>query len=266
MTRPHVFRFTDARRTILEHLTSYRYLRTSQFHALLGAPRTISPRAVRRLLRDFHAHGYLRRRMVTVPRGGAGVPFYEHVYWLSPAGLRLAADQDLVDSELPEPAVTSRNLAHDLAISDFHEALRRFAEAHGYELFWLQHGLKRGVNPDALFALTSPAAPTDANTAYYFLEVEHAGEGNYREGRSVLLRRLSRYSTYQGSAECRGDWAWFEEFRVLIVVRTEARRRNLLVKLSGSLPLLMFWIGVEGAEVTPTAFETPGESDGSWLD
>jgi len=117
------------------------------------------------------------------------------------------------------------------------------------------------VNPDALFALTDPQRPEHASTSYYFLEVERSREAGYRDGRSILLHRLQRYAEYQGSPACRDDWEWFDEFRVVIVVATEARRGNLLARLSAELPLPMFWIGVEGADLMTPVFRAPGDGE-----
>lgn len=251
------FRLTEERKTILECLVRYRYLRTGHFYELHGASQKVSDRAVRRLLHDFREHGYVSRRVVVSDVGRGSLPRYENVYWLSPAGVRLARDCGFCDEEFPGTARTSfRTLEHDVAITDVHLAVERFSRVHGWPLHWQQHGLKRGVNPDALFALTDPRRPGDANTSYYFLEVERSGEGGYRDGRSVLLRRLHRYVDYQGSTACRQDWEWFDEFRVLIVVASEARRKNLLARLSAELPSPMFWVAVEGSDLTAPVFRT----------
>lgn len=239
-------------------MARYRHLRTSHFYELFGAGRDVSERAVRRLLHDFRQHGFIRRRVVVSDVGGGELPDYENVYWLSPAGVRLARDCGFCDDDFPAASRTSpRTLEHDVAITDFHFGVEQFSRAHGWLLHWQQHGLRRGVNPDALFALTDPGRPGDANTSYYFLEIERSGEGGYRDGRSVLLRRLHRYADYQGSAACLRDWTWFDGFRVVIVVASEARRRNLLARLSTELSLPMFWIGVEGADFAGAAFRTP---------
>jgi hypothetical protein len=244
------FRLTDERRQVLDVLQRYRYLTTSRIGELRYSRGDVSDRAVRRLLKDFHDHGYLSRQPFTrTLQVGARAP--EFVYSLSRAGLGLAEACGFCEDE-QRPARSTRNLEHDLAISDFHYALESSSRKAHHELFWLQHGVKRGVNPDALFALTNPAAARDVGTAYFFLEVEHSGEGSYEQGRSVLLRRLHHYAHYQGSDECRQDWEWFDEFRVVVLVRTEARRKRLLVRLARELPFSMFLVGVEegGAEVS----------------
>jgi hypothetical protein len=255
--RRNGFRLTAERKAILERLTRYRYLRTSHFYALAGAGSTVSTRAVRRLLHDFWDHGYLHRRIVVAEASRDPVPRYEHVYWLSPSGVGLARDCGYCDDAFPTSLRSHRTLAHDAAITDIHLAVERFCRGQGWRLHWQQHGLKRTLNPDALFALTDPRRPADANTSYYFLEIERSREAGYREGRSVLLRRLERYAGYQGSAACRRDWEWFDEFRVVVVVASERRRENLLARLSAELPLPMFCVAVEGSDLAGPAFRTP---------
>ncbi len=132
MRRPRkkAFRLTGERKTLLEHLVRYRYLRTSHFYDLLGAGPEISDRAVRRQLRDFWTHGHLRRRVVVSDLTCEPLPRYEHVYWLSKAGVLLARDCGICDEEFSGAARTSpRALAHDVGITDFHLRVERFARA-----------------------------------------------------------------------------------------------------------------------------------------
>lgn len=261
-TRRKGFRLTTERKAVLERLVRYRFLRTSHFYEFCGAGRSVSERAVRRLLHDLLAHGFLRRRVVMSEVARDPFPRYENVYWLSRAGVVLARECGLCDEDVPAASGASLvMLQHDVAISDFHIGVERFCRERGWLLHWRQHGLRRGVNPDALFALTDPSRPAEENTSYYFLEVERSGEGGYREGRSVLLRRLDGYADYQGSEACRSDWEWFEEFRVVIVVASEVRRRNLLARLSEEFPLPIFWVAVAGSDVTGPAFWTPADEE-----
>lgn len=268
--RVNVFRLTDQRRRILRDLVRYRYLRTTHFYHLLSAGAAVSTRSVRRLLHDFRAHGFLGRRVVVAEPSGHLLPHYEQVYWLSPSGVALARACELCDDDFPLAHRRSQQmLAHEAALTDVHLAVERFCRVHARRLYWQQHRLKRGVNPDALFALTDPSRPNDDSTAYYFLELERWREAGHRHGRSALLRRLHRYATYQGSSECRRDWKWFDEFRVILLLATERRRANLLGRLSAELPLPMFWLAVEGADLTGAAFRSPGGDTGraySFLD
>lgn len=258
------FRLTNERKIVLDWLLRYRYLRTSHFYELSGVGQRVSDRAVRRLLHDFSGRGFIRRRAVVANLPREPAPRYENVYWLSPAGARLARDCELCGDDLPDPPRPSpRTIAHDVAITDVHFGVDRFCRESRWLLYWQQHALRHGVNPDALFALTDPEKDQDANTTYYFLEVERSWEGGYREGRSVLLRRLYQYAEYGGSTACKEDWAWFSEFRVVIIVATEARRRHLLARLSMELPLPMFWVAVQGQDLAGPVFQSPGEGDRS---
>jgi hypothetical protein len=224
--RVRVFRLTDQRRRILRDLVRYRYLRTTHFYNLLSAGAAVSTRAVRRLLHDLHAHGFLGRRVVVAEPSGHVLPHYEHVYWLLPSGVALAGACGFCDDDFPlAHARSQRTLTHDAAVRDVHLAVEQSCGDHGRELYWQQHRLKRGVNPDALFALTDPSRSSDDSTAYYFLELERWREAGHRHGRSALVLRLHRYANYQGSSECRRDWQRFDEFRVN---RTGIFRERLL--------------------------------------
>lgn len=252
------FRLTAARTAILERLVRYRYLRTRHFYQFADAGRTITERAVRRVLHDFWAHGYLRRQVVIAETGRGTLPQYEYAYWLAPAGVQLARERGLCGDDFAATLGDSlRTLTHDVAITDVHLSIERFSRTHNWPLYWQQHGLRRGVNPDALFALTDPGGPGEANTSYYFLELERSREAGYQDGSSALMRRLHLYAEYQASDVCRNDWEWFSEFRVVVVVATEARRRNLLARLAQELPLPMFWLAVEGSDFSAAAFRTP---------
>lgn len=257
--RRDAFRLTDQRRRVLRDLVRYRYLRTTHFYQLLKAGDDVSSRAVRRLLHDFHAHGFLGRRVVVADASGGRVPHFEQLHWLSSQGVALAQACGLCDDDFPlTHGRAQQTLAHEAALTDVHFAVERFCQLHARELFWQQHWLKRGVNPDALFALTDPARPASDSTAYYFLELERWREAGHRHGRSALLRRLHRYASYQGSSECRRDWEWFDEFRVILLLATERRRANLLARLAIDLPSPMFWLAVEGADLSGSAFRSPG--------
>jgi hypothetical protein len=255
------FRLTTERKTLLKHLVRYRYLRTSHLYTLLGVGTKCTDRAVRRLLHDFWAHGFVGRRIVVAEPGLELTPRYEQVYWLAPSGVALARACGFCDDDFPAIRVrTTRTLAHDAAITDVHLAVERGCREHHGDLFWLQHRLKRGVNPDALFAITDNRLANDENTAYYFLEIERWREAGHQQGRSALLRRLHRYASYHGSDECQADWNWFDEFRVILLVPTERRRDNLVEKLSGDLALPIFWLGVEGSDITKHVFRSPADS------
>jgi hypothetical protein len=253
------FRFTDERRQLVDRFVQFRYLSTSHLYSLYQAGTDVTERGVRRLVHDFWAHGYLHRRVASAAANRPR-PASEFVFWLSKKGVALAEDAGASSQSLPDPRPgIARTLDHELAITEFHLAAERAVEPAGIKLHWEQYGLRRGVNPDAMFAVTDPAKPEHESTAYCFLEVERSRLGGYAGGRSVLLRRLKRYAAYQGTEECRADWRWFDEFRVVIVVTSEARRRNLLALLAKELPLPMFWITVDGCDLSQPAFLSPSD-------
>ncbi len=253
----NMFRMTEERMQLIGFFVSFRYLRMRHLYLLYRAKSLVTDRAVRRLVRDFWAHGYLHRR-IAPSSSPKPLPVGEFAYWLSAKGTAIAEDSGIAASVLPVPRrAVARTLEHELTITDFHLRAEQFTSSQGLTLHWEQYGLRRGVNPDAFFAVTDPSRPRDEGTSYGFLEIERSRLGGYVDGRSVLLRRLRRYAEYQGSAGCKVDWKWFDEFRVVVVVTSEARRRNLLALLADELPLPIFWVSVDGADLGATPFMSP---------
>ena len=126
---------------------------------------------------------------------------------------------------------SQRTLDHELEISMLHFALNGLCKRKHLSLYWQQDDLKCTVNPDAMFAITNPALPDGKNTFYYFLEIERAKMGNYKDGEPSIMRKLGRYYEYYDSTDCKKEWGSFEHFRVVVVQRTEDRRNNLLQEL-----------------------------------
>ena len=251
------FRMTNQRKEILKLLCRYSYLRTSHFYDLLSSQNNGSRRAVRRLLHDLWQRRYLKRKPIVDYKTTIPFPRYENIYWLSHSGLLLARDCGFGEEGRTTPEKSPHTLEHEAAISEFHLALERIAKLNQLELYWQQHDLKRTVNPDALFALTDARRPENESTFYYFLEVEKSREGNYRDGDSALMRKLERYFAYQGSSDCRRDWTWFDEFRVVILVTNEVRQRRLLERLAPRFPSRMFWVASERMDLAERIFRTP---------
>jgi hypothetical protein len=264
--RQAFFRLTKQRKSILDLLCRYTYLRTSHFYALTRADRDGAQRAMRRLLHDFWKRGYLVRRVVVDYDAPGPFPRYENVYSLSSSGVELLRNSGGLDySLICTPEKSPHSLEHDIWITEFHLAVERFCDLNGWTAYWQQYNLKRTVNPDALFALTDPRRPEDESTSYYFLEMERSRQGSYLDGRSGLLRKLERYAEYYGTERCLRDWEWFDEFRVVIVVANETRRTNLLLQLSEFLPDPAFWVLVQGSDLSGDCFLTPGETRGHSL-
>jgi hypothetical protein len=153
-------------------------------------------------------------------RGAA--PF---AYGLSDSGVTQAfQDGFATDSTKTFKGHSSHTIEHELMISKFHLELAKLAESKQWDLRWRQANLKRTVHPDALFAI---------NGRYFFLEMERAKLGNYRDGEPQILRKLRSYWEYYDSTGCEKDFG-FRKFRVATVMRTPDRATNLGQLLRGS--------------------------------
>lgn len=158
---------------------------------------------------------------------------------------------------------SQRTLDHELEISFFHIALKKFAAKNGLKLYWQQSDLKHTVSPDAMFALTDPAKPEGKNTLYYFLEIERAKIGHYIKGEPSITRKLAKYHEYYGTDLCQKEWLDFRQYRVIVVQRTAERMKNLLKELNGSLNHRMFWLTTEEAykrDIGEPIFHTPKDA------
>jgi hypothetical protein len=140
---------------------------------------------------------------------------------------------------------SQRTLDHELEISFFHIALKKFCEKNKLKLHWEQSDLKCTVSPDAMFAITDPAKPEGKNTLFYFLEMERAKIGHYRDGEPSIMRKLGKYYEYYGTDKCEKEWTDFRQFRVIVIQRTHERRENLLKQLNKEYNHRMFWLTTE---------------------
>lgn len=169
------------------------------------------------------------------------LPYFEldtearsYVYGLSDKGVKLFGGKTFDEH-------SERTLDHELEISFFHIALKQMSGRNGLTLYWQQSELKRGIHPDALFALTNAKG-----TFYFFLEIEKSKIGNIKNGEPSIIRKLARYAGYYDSDQGQKDWN-FRKFRVIIVQRTDARRQNLLKALQEKFSHRMFWLATEPA-------------------
>jgi hypothetical protein len=177
-----------------------------------------------------------------------GAPY---VYGLSDAGVRLCGGKTFDDH-------SARTLDHELDISHFHIRLQELCEAEGITLRWRQVDLKHGVNPDAYFSISRAGK---AN--HFFLEVERAKIGNYRNGEPSIIRKFKHYYEYYNTPECETAWG-FRTFRVVTLLSTVEKRDNLLRAMHDELCHRMFWLGTING---PTAeFLTPKGDSFSFLD
>ena len=240
------FKFTASRHDILSLLVRYSNLTTNDFYRLLSPP---SPdkqhsheRDTRRTLLDFTEKGFLvRRRWFDDERNDTPFPVAVSVYGLSKEGLRLAREKGIANGTGKHAEDSSRrneSVGHELEITRFHIAIDSLPR----KVLWRQTDLRRQINPDALFAI----ARSDGESAYYyFLEIEKSRQGHYEDGESGLMKKLGRYYEYQGSDECRRDWKHFDRFRVVVVLKNERRRLNLLKALSDRYKTRTFWVTTE---------------------
>jgi len=155
---------------------------------------------------------------------------------------------------------SQRTLDHELEISFFHAALEKFCLKHKLKLYWQQSDLKCTVSPDAMFGITDPQKPNGKNTLYYFLEMERAKIGHYRDGEPSIMRKLGKYYAYYGTDACEKEWQDFRQFRVVVVQRTHERRENLLKELNKQFNHRMFWLTTERGykdDIAGGIFRTP---------
>jgi hypothetical protein len=246
------------KRGLLGLLAEFFCLRTNDAAELLRG-RTPTPsdtRSVRRTLAILHRDGFVYR----IPHFEAGRDRggMTYVHGLSDRGVRHAVQDGYATpatKTLDEHSL--RTLDHELELSSFHIALHRLCVSRNIRYAWRQTGLKRTVHPDALFHVADPANPGKAFC--YFLEIERAKLGNYRNGEPQILRKLRKYYGYFNSTDCEKEWG-FRQYRVIVVQRSDARRDGLLMALQKSCNHRMFWLTTETAyrkDIGSSIFKTP---------
>jgi hypothetical protein len=234
-------RLTYNRKTILRLLAEHPYLTTKQFYGLLkdhirfrGTYESYE-RNIRAILRNATKAGYVKRDyLAPVPPADDPLrleyrPDRPFCYRLTGKGKAIVGIPGRRNVE-KSPA----SLAHEAEITAYHIALESFITDDA--LFWKQSDIKRTMNPDALFAIKK-----DGHGYWFFLEVEKSRQGNQRGGKSGLERKCERYDKYRGSAECRKDYHYFSDFRLVIVFANAERQTNFLAKTSMSLPYRWIW-------------------------
>lgn len=144
-------------------------------------------------------------------------------YGLSDSGVARALQEGFAtDSTKTIKGHRPSRIEHEIMISRFHLELARSCDEKGWDVRWRQRDLQHGVYPDALFSV---------NGAYFFLEIERAKLGDYRDGEPQILRKLRTYRDYHGSAACEREFG-FRRFGVVTVMRTSARAANLLARVA----------------------------------
>lgn len=246
------------KRRALELFAEFFCLRTNDAAELMRnrAITESAARSVRRTLSILHRDGFLYR----LPHFDSGHErgSATYVYGLSARGVDHALRNGYSTSAtktLDEHSV--RTLDHELEITSFHVAIHRLCAAKGLRYQWRQKDLKHMVHPDALFFVADPASPGKAFC--YFLEIERAKLGNYRNGEPQILRKLRKYYEYFNSTDCEKEWG-FRQYRVIVVQKSDARREGLLKALEGPCSHRMFWLTTEGAyreDIGAAIFKTP---------
>jgi Fe2+ or Zn2+ uptake regulation protein len=176
-----------------------------------------------------------------------------HAYGLTDRGVKEYGGKTFDDH-------AERTLDHELAISYFHMLVKGFCQQCGWILHWQQADLKtKTVHPDAYFGITDSKKPEDRNTHHFFLEVERSKVGNYRDGEPSIIRKLEKYYDLFDTPQCEKDWG-IRQFRVIVLQRTDERRRNLCIALQERCGHAMFWITTESlsrANIGGEIFLTP---------
>jgi len=177
------------------------------------------------------------------------LPTRSYVYGLSDRGARKFGGKTFDEH-------SERTLGHELEISAFHIALIRAYP--NLRITWRQSNIKRGISPDAYFAMIDPSLPDGKNTFHFFLEIERAKIGNIKNGDPSIVRKLAHYYDYYDSNECQKAWG-FRTFRVVTVVKNADKQYNLCARLS-EYRHRMFWITTEPLvkeKIKGEIFKTP---------
>jgi len=171
----------------------------------------------------------------------SGLPTLVYAYYLNDSGAAMLEHPRAAFA--PESKIIPR---HEIEITQFHIHLKKWCEKQGLKLHWHQPKIdhKKHINPDAYFGIEDPSKPEGKNVYHYFLEMERAKLGNYRDGDPSIVRKLEKYHRFYDSADCEKEWG-FRKFRIITVVRNGEKQYNLCERLSGNLSHRMFWITTE---------------------
>jgi hypothetical protein len=239
------FRLTAAKRNTLSLLAEFFCLRVYDTAKLLRGhePDDNDLRTARRTLHLLWKEGLTHREPYFELDRNRDRGSISYVYGLSDKGVMNLSDSVQLPlyhiyKTFDEHAV--RTLDHELEITWFHIALKRFCEKHTLKLYWQQADLKtKTIHPDAYFSIGK-----DEKWNHFFLEIERSKVSNYRDGEPSILRKLEKYYNLFDSPACEKDWN-FKQFRVIIVQRTDERRQNLCNALQSKYPHRMFWLTTE---------------------
>jgi hypothetical protein len=212
---------------------------------------------MRRTLSLLHKQRYVNRLPYIELERTVGASTFVH--GLTPAGLAFISEfRPSTGKRFDEHS--QRTIDHELEISFFHVALTNMCAEKNLKLYWQQRDLKCAINPDAYFSITDPAKPEGKDTFHYFLEIERAKIGSWKNGEPQIIRKLGKYYDYYNSDRCEKDWANFRQFRVIVIQRTEEKVNFLLSRLAEKYKHRMFWLGAEHSyknDISAKIFRTP---------
>jgi hypothetical protein len=211
-------RQTKAKRQALGILAEYFCLNTILASELLG----ISERAVQAHYQRLVAAQLVYAKSYEPETYEKGA--LPKAYGLTDSGVKQAFREGFAtDSTKSFRGHALRTIEHELMISKFHLELVKLAAVNVWDLHWRQSRLdKRAVRPDALFRL---------NGHNFFLEIERARLGDYRDRTPRIIGKLQAYREYHASTDCENDFG-FRTFRIITVMRTPRRVENLTQALT----------------------------------
>jgi len=221
---------TPKRAEFLRYFKTHPYISTEDAYKLTESTTDSAKRGTRRFLKLLYEAGYLLRTPM-FPEDVIRAPHFQYSYRLSKHGAKVIHGSFTAEK-------SPYSLVHDQEITAFHLEL---GSAYPGVVLWQQRDLKKTVNPDAMFGLSKDGK----SAVYFFLEIEKSRPNHFREGRSGLEAKLLRYDEYRASDRCEKEWRFFRNYRVIVVVKTDERRLNLLAKLSVVLPYRFIWITAE---------------------
>jgi hypothetical protein len=223
---------------IVRRVSTHRFLRSTQIHALIGGSRQ---QLLRRLQRLYH-HGFLDR-----PR--AQIDYYRQgsqamVYGVGNQGVKLLEEQFSIPRRKVDWTAKNRNtnryfLEHTLAVADVMIAFELACRRHGqmelvnhveHILQWSVEVRQRGIPftigvvPDRVFGLKHKDEPE--STAWFFLEVDRATmpvERHSLKQTSFARKLIAYHATWQQKL-----LQAFPRFRVLTVTTSAERVKHLV--------------------------------------
>lgn len=234
------FRWNAQRQRALELLHEYYLLRVNDFVTLIkGQPDEDARRSIQNVLKALLQKQYVGRLRYFDDMAERSSVVY--AYFLNDSGAAL-----LEDSAAAFSKESKLILRHEIEITQFHIHLKRWAEKQGLILHWHEPKIdhKKTINPDAYFGIEDPKKPTGHNTLHYFLEIERAKVGNYKNGEPSIIRKLGKYYEFYDTGDCEKEWG-FRKFRVITVVRNSDKQYNLCERMSEKFSHRMFWMTTE---------------------